>query len=113
MQTTVEFVEALKALKINGSYRRTAKMLGVKPQAVSNWIAGRSFFDDEVCLKAASELGLPPEYVVACVHAERAKTDSQRAVWEVIAAAFSRAALIILAVGVPALIGLSQLGGQV
>lgn len=102
-QTTNEFLDELKSLNNNCSDGQAGRILGVKSQAVSNWRAGRAFFDDEVCFRVAKELGLKPEYVVACIHAERAKNDQARTVWEHIAvsfAPFARAAVFVLVLGV-------------
>lgn len=100
LMTTIEMVDELKSLNGNASDYRIAQILGVKPQTVSSWRLRGSIFDDETALKVAAALGYQPEYVVACVHAERAKTPQARTVWTHIAAAFGTAAALVVAVGI-------------
>lgn len=96
LMTTLELLDALKSLNGNASDYRVAQILKVKPNTVSSWRHGRSFFDDEVCFRVADQLGIQPEYVVACVHAERSKTPQARTVWTHIAAAFGTAAAVAM-----------------
>lgn len=80
--TTNGFLDAVKLLKNIESDYGLSKIMEVKPQAVSKWRHGGGFFDDAVCERVANLLNLPTGYVLACVHAERAKTDSLRLAWQ-------------------------------
>jgi transcriptional regulator with XRE-family HTH domain len=100
LRTTNDFLDAVKSLKKIESDYALAKFLDVKPNTVSTYRHGKSFLDDEVCFRVADALGMPAEYVTACIHAERAKTDRARTVWTHVAAAFGTAAVLLLAVGI-------------
>lgn len=80
--TTNEFLDALKSLNNQASDYKLAQILEVKNPSAYKWRAGKSFFDDLTCEKVAKLLNLPLPYVLACVHAERAKTESLRLAWQ-------------------------------
>lgn len=102
LMSTIELLDLLKSLNSNASDYRIAQILNVNKSAVSKWRVGRSGFDDETAVRVAELSGLQPEYVLACVHAERAKTDQARTAWAHIAAAFGTAAALVLLLGIPA-----------
>ena len=102
MNTTIEFLDALKAKTGAGSDYQLHKILGVTRSGISSYRCGRSYFDDEVCLKVASILEISPALVFAAVHAERAKSEPEKAVWKSIfeklgglAASIALAAIIL------------------
>lgn len=98
LQYTNDFLDELKSLNGNASDYRLAKILEVKAATISNYRHGKSFFDDAVCERVADLLGIQPEYVLACIHAERAKSPSLRTAWTHIAAAFGTAATFVFAI---------------
>ncbi len=87
--TTIELLDSVKSLKNIDSDYAIAKFFDVKPASVSKWRNGLSFLDDSNCEKVAAALDLPVGYVLACVHAERAKTETLRDAWASLAASFS------------------------
>lgn len=103
LMTTIELLDELKSLNNNASDYRIAQILNVNKAAVSKWRNSKGFFEDEVCFRVAELLSMQPEYVVACVHAERSKTPQARMVWTHLAAAFGTAAVFVLVVGILAL----------
>lgn len=81
---TVDFLDAIKARhNLTSDYAAAAK-LGVTRQMVSAYRAGKTFGDD-MALKTAELLDMPPGYVLACVHAERTADAATRKVWDSIA----------------------------
>jgi transcriptional regulator with XRE-family HTH domain len=99
-ETTNDFLDAVKSLKNIESDYKLAKFLNVNKAAVSSWRHGKSFLDDSICFRVAAALDIQPEYVVSCIHAERAKTDFERSMWSRMAAAFGAAACAVLVVGI-------------
>lgn len=61
----------VKIKRHSDSYYRVAKELEVSDNTVRNWARGASM-DDENAIKIAVLLNLDVEYVLACLHAERA-----------------------------------------
>lgn len=96
MNTTLEFLDALKARHSVQSDYATAKLLGVTQQCVSTWRNKRSFFDDSTAIQVGKLLEIDPAYVVACVHAERAKKDEEKAVWREIIEKFGGVAATVV-----------------
>lgn len=96
MKTTLEFLDALKARHSVQSDYALAKMLGVTHQSASAWRKGRVFFDDSTAIQVGKLLEIDPAYVVACVHAERAKKDDEKAVWREIMEKFGGVAATVV-----------------
>jgi transcriptional regulator with XRE-family HTH domain len=86
LNTTIGFLDALKALNGGASDYKIAKLLGVTHQTVSKWRIGKDFFGDSTAIRVANMLGIDPKYVVACAHAERAKEPEEKTIWQGIAA---------------------------
>jgi len=82
MKTTVEFLDALKAKTGAPSDYALAPILGVTRSAVSRYRNEKDYFSDEMALKVASILEIEPFIVLAAVHAERAKTEPEKAAWK-------------------------------
>jgi len=104
MIDTEGLIEAAKSHQAIPSDYALAKLLGVTPSLISGYHAGRSRPDDEMARRIAELANLDPGYVVACLHAERAKTDETRAVWQGIAKRLQHAtaaglAMVILSAG--------------
>lgn len=86
MKTTIELLTAVKkAAGISSDYE-LAHLLGVTPQAVSNWRRGISYLDDFVAVRVAEILKCPALHALAVVHAERANRPEVAQVWQQIAA---------------------------
>lgn len=89
MKKTTELLDDIKSKHGLSSDYALAKFAGISKQAISNYRARKSFLDDEMAEKVARLLELSPAYVIACAHAERAKSDPQRRIWESIADKFA------------------------
>lgn len=81
MKTTIEFLDALKARLGGVSDYAIAKKLGFTCGAVSIWRNGKGFFDDSTSIHVAKLLEINPAIIISAVHAERAKSDQEKAVW--------------------------------
>lgn len=93
---TVDFLDALKARYEIASDYALAPFLGVSQQTISQYRAKPQYLDDKVAIKVAQLLDLHPGYVLACVHAERAKRPEVREVWEKTANALKGFGLAVL-----------------
>jgi plasmid maintenance system antidote protein VapI len=81
-RTAQQLLELLRA-KLGGvTDYRLAKVLGMYPQGISTVLTAGGTLSDENAVKLALELGLDPAYVIICMHWQRAKDDTTRAVWE-------------------------------
>lgn len=99
MKTTVEFLNAVKTKHNLPSDGRLAIMLGLTRASISRFQQGKDFLGDDTAMKVADLLDIDPAYIVACVHAERAKPAKEKALWNRIAALSSGiAATALLAV---------------
>lgn len=79
---TPEVLDAIKKAQGVESDYAVATLLDVTRSAVSKYRLGRSHFDDATAIRAAELAGLDAGYVIACAHAERAKSDPERAAWK-------------------------------
>lgn len=82
MNTTIDFLEALKAKTGLSSDYALAKKLKITRAAVSKYRQKRTTFDDSTALTAAEILEVEPATVLAAVHAERAKTEAEKSAWK-------------------------------
>lgn len=100
MKTTIEFLDAVKAKHGIKSNYALAKLMEQTDTAVARWMHGKNTFSDETAMQVADLLEIDPAYVVACIHAERAKHDKERKMWERIAtmATGLAAALFVIAI---------------
>lgn len=89
MNTTIQFLNALKARNGGASDYAIAKILGLTHQAVSRYRVGKEFLGDSTAIRVAKLLEIDPSYVVACAHAERCKAEDEKAVWTGFAALFT------------------------
>lgn len=81
MKTTIEFLDGLKAkYGLNSDYALWKKS-GISQQSLSNYRLGKTHFDDSTAIRVAKLLEIDPAIVVSAVHAERAKSDPEKAVW--------------------------------
>jgi len=89
MRTTIEFLDALKSKHGGISDYALAKILGVTQQTVSRYRTGRDFLGDSTSICIAELLKIDAGYVIACVHSERARKESEKAIWQRIADRFT------------------------
>lgn len=81
-KTTIEFLNAIKAkYEITSNYG-LARKLDQTDTDIARWMKGKNTLGDEAALKVAEHLDLDPAYVLACVHAERAKSEPEKAIWQ-------------------------------
>jgi hypothetical protein len=85
MITTLDLLELVKKTYENCSDYRAAQLLEISRQTPSTWIHRGSVMDDKTAIKAALLCNLDPEYVLACIAAERAKDSDAFPHWEHIA----------------------------
>lgn len=81
MQTTIDFLKAVKAAQGLTSDYQLAKFLGITQQSVSLLMLGKTFLGDETAIKVADCLKIYPALVLANIHAERAKGEVEKRVW--------------------------------
>lgn len=86
MKSTADFIQEIKVKYDLKSNYAVAKLLDQTDTAIARWSKGKSTFSDESAIHVAKLLDLDPAYVVACVHAERAKPSEEKKLWERIAA---------------------------
>lgn len=75
--TTQDLYNGVKSLTGKDSAYAVAKQLGANHQSACNWRDARTTMDDFYAMKAALQLGLDPDYVLACLAAERAQRGHQ------------------------------------
>lgn len=104
MKTTVNFLDEIKNKHGITSDYALSTTLGMTRSMISRYRMKKDYLSDELAIKAADLLDLEPAYVVACVHAERAKPTEEKKLWERIAAMFETkkyagiAALLVVAI---------------
>jgi transcriptional regulator with XRE-family HTH domain len=81
MNTSCDFLDAVKARHAIISDYKLAKLMGVGQQTISNYRNGRSTLDDSMVLRVAGLLEEDPAVMLAAVHAERAKRPEEKAAW--------------------------------
>jgi hypothetical protein len=81
VQTTVEYLDAVKVeLGLQSDYA-ASKALGVTRGTISRYRLGTSVFDDDLCFAVAMILDLNPFEVLIDAHVERAKDARTKAKW--------------------------------
>lgn len=96
MHTTIELIEAAKEKLGFASDGQLARRLDLSRSAISCYRNKSVTLDDSTAEKIAEILEMPPEYVVACMHAERARGTPQRALWERMAKRMATAAAVAI-----------------
>lgn len=94
--TTVDLLDRVKSHRGFTSDYQLWKALGWKQSTVSGYRVGRTTLSRAHALRLASEVGLAPEYVLACIELERETDAAVRATWQSIAAKFRRQAASIV-----------------
>lgn len=79
--TAAQFIDAIRERYELPSDRKVAKLLGVSSPSVTRFRSGEDAFSDCTARKVADLLDLDPLVVVMCAHAQRAKSDADRALW--------------------------------
>ena len=90
MHTISELLDAAKAGEgLTSDYKLALVFSTTSMSLISNYRNGRSAPDDAACIKLAAMARLDVGYVLACVHAHRAKSEETRQAWADVAAKFS------------------------
>lgn len=74
---TMDYLERVRAQNGGCSDYRLAKLLDVRHSSLTNYTKHGREMDDDVALRVAGLLGLPPMRVVADIKAARAEADGQ------------------------------------
>ncbi len=78
---TIDILDAIKSRYNLPSDYAVHKLLNVTHQQIANYRKGKSLMGDEAALKAAELLELEPDYLLACLHAERSSDAEVSKVW--------------------------------
>ena len=84
MQTTLHFLDAVKARHSLTSDYALAPLLGITRSEVSRLRNGKNYLGDSTAIRVAELLEIDHGIVLAAVHAERAKSDQERTSWNAI-----------------------------
>lgn len=82
MNTTRDFLQAVKARHCVRSDYALAPLLGVTRASVSRLQNGKDFLGDSTAITVGKLLQIDPAFVVACAHAERAKETAEKSLWQ-------------------------------
>jgi len=82
MNTTNQYLDAVKARYSLASDYAIAKKLGLSPNSVRNYRRGITTMDENVSYLVAEMLEISPEQVIVAAQIEREKKPELRAVWE-------------------------------
>ena len=96
MRTTLEFLDAVKRRHQLTSDYQLARFLGVRQQTISSYRRGNSRLDEVMAIKVADALSMDRAHVLACIAAERAKSEQARKAWERAAAATAAVVVAVL-----------------
>lgn len=111
MRDTAQLLDAAKARHSIPSDYKLAEALGVSRMLVSGYRKGKSRPDDLIAQRLADLAGLDRDVVVAELHAQRAQTPEERALWEGIAKRLQKAGLAMVAVILSAFVSGGPDGG--
>lgn len=81
-----QFLKQVQARHDLHSQYALAKKLGMSQSRVSMYMRGEREFDEQTCLKVSALLDEGPQYVLASIQAERAKSSELKGVWNALAA---------------------------
>jgi len=96
LETSLQLLERVRA-KHNVSWYRLVRMIPTSESTMANWKNGRTGIDQRFVTRIAELLEEPPEYILACIEAERAPSPELEKIWRGIAEKFrSHAASILL-----------------
>lgn len=109
---TNQYLDAIMERHSIRSDYALAKFLGVRQQTVSRYRLNKNGLDDAVAVRVAEALQKDPAEVLADIHAERAKDDSVRAVWQRLAKLARSSAHSIAALSLAVFVAYSAGAGQ-
>lgn len=96
METMGDFVDKIKQRYDISSDYGLAKVLGLTRQTMSSHRTGRAkHFSEETACRIAALLDVDPAYVMACLAAERAKSEDVREAWKRVSKIMRSAPLVI------------------
>lgn len=98
METAAEFIDALRRRHSLPSDYAAAKLLKSTPAAVSKYRHGRDTFSDETACRVAELLAIDAGYVLACMSAQRSRTEGARSAWMHLARRLAPATVALLLV---------------
>lgn len=101
METTIEFLNAVMEKHDIKSDNQLALFLGCTRASVSAYRYKKSFMDDSIALKVSETLGIDSGYILACVHAERARKPEEKKAWFDIAQRMAIAAAVLIVIALP------------
>lgn len=107
MITTHDLYHGVKSLTGKDSAYAVGKFLGASRVTACSWRDSKTTMDDAYAIRAALALNLDPDFVLACMAAERAAKvhqDETAAAWQRIAARLSVAASICFLLIFPLLV---------
>ncbi len=81
MSVSIELLDRLKASQDNASDYRAAKLLGVAQQTMSKYRNGQAPLSPEKVIIACQLAGLDPLEWLMRLQLERARCDSEKALW--------------------------------
>lgn len=81
MFTTTDYLDSLRVKTGVPSDYALQPILGVTRSAISKYRTKREFFSDDMAFKVARILEIDPILVISAIHAERAKTQEEKAAW--------------------------------
>lgn len=98
---SADFIDMLRAKRELSSDNKVAKYMGMEQSHISSYRTGRREFSDATCAKFAEALELPATYVIAEIHAHRAKDSSVKIIWQNLAETIrkSHAFVIVVLIG--------------
>lgn len=100
MQTTLHFLDAVKARHSLPSDYALAPLLRITRSEVSRLRNGKNYLGDSTAIRVAELLAIDSGIVIAAVHAERAKSDQERTAWTSIFEKLGGlAALVLIGIG--------------
>ena len=107
MKTCNDYLDACKAkLGLNSDYQ-LCKIFGWSSGKIGNYRKNRSSFDVHASIQVAELLEISPEEIIAAASFERAKDDSERAIWERVYDKLMGFSQIGKAAGIAAIIGIA------
>lgn len=82
MISSLELLTLIKQTAGDCSDYRVAQLLNVQKATVSKWARGVGGMSEGIAREAARYVGLPEEWVVACIHAEKHEGTEIYEVWK-------------------------------
>lgn len=96
MTATTQLLRLWMAEKRLETQTDAARVLGVKPSAVNNWVQGVSQAAPHLVKVMADGIGQNPAHWMMLVESERSKASEDRAAWTAALAGLGRAAMHIM-----------------